>query len=295
MTEEGRVEEKLWTLPGGKVKVQPILRKRGMIDDPSHTMYFLMDDANIKLCAPLDEYGNVICPLTEEERTYFEDRKRSKLPFESGDLSPFNEGKDNYWKRKETKVTLTKSGVTLDLNDPYDYIQFAILRSNKRLIATDAYSRNKKTCLFEIVSEDHQITEEVSKTDQKIEAYRALGRLEGDREGMIDFLTVYGKRPAQTSKSKFLVSEINKIIEGDIKGFLKIIQDEDYETRLLINKAVRIGFILNKSNKYELKGGDKLALTGEVNNLNGAINYLKAPENQDVLLTIKAQLEKANI
>jgi hypothetical protein len=298
MSEEGLDvvdKKKLWELPGGTVKVQPILRRRGMINDPSHTMFFMLEGTDIKLPVPNDRNGQVMCPLTEEERAYFEDSSRSGLPFKRGDLSPFNEGHDNYWKRKETTVRLVKEGFVLDLSKPYDYITYAILRCNKSLIASTTEDMNRKTCLFALVPEDFEITERVSSADKKKTAYRESAKLENDRDAMIDFLTVYGKRPATTAKSKFLISEIDKIIENDLNGFLKIIQDDEYETRLLINKAVRIGAIVKKGDKYELKGGDKLSLVGEINNLNGAINYLKAIENQDVLLTIKAQLDKAKI
>ena len=149
---------------------------------------------------------------------------------------------------------------------------------------------------LKIVDEDEKIKSEVSKGDKLRKAYKISGKLSTDRQAMIDYLTIIGKRPGGNSKIEFLISEIDKQIDSNLNQFLDILEDPDYDTRLLIAKAIQIKAIIKDNNgKYRLPEGDELCKVTERNNLSTVINYLNDLANQDIRLQLEALVEKSKL
>ena len=284
--------ERGFSLPKGKkVTVKPVMRSRGLIKDPNHEAFFLFANSTIEFGAPKDKYMNLICPLTEEEREFFEDKERSGMSFNPGDLSPFKET-NNFWDK--TKFRYGKDEKTLDLGNPRDYIEYKVLIANRDKVAPSYAERgNKKTYRFMIVSEDSVINERRSLSDKKKSAYKLFAKMDEDRQKMLDFLTVYGKRVDPNSKIDFLVTEIDKIVENDLDGFLKVAEDKNLQLKLLIEKAVEYGIINKDGRKYFLNGGDPLAAPGKSSTIENVVEYLEDKSNQDIKLHIQAQVNAA--
>ena len=288
---------KQFTLPKTKVTVTAIKRARGHIKDPNHIGFFLLPGATIEFCPRNVKGTSVIdCPLTAEEIEFFEDKRKSGMAFDIGDLSPYKQEK-NFWRSKASKVKLSDSDLKLDLSNAKDYLTYAILKSNSDKIAPNlgAVSSNPKY-LFAIVDEDEKLIEQVSKGDKLRKAYKLSGKMSSNRQAMVDFLTIIGKRPAKNVKQEFLINEIDKQIEANINNFLDILEDPDYATRLLLAKAIQLKAVIKTmAGKYILPEGDELCKPTERASMPNAIKFLDDPANQDIRLQLEALVEKAQL
>lgn len=269
-----------------KIIVKPIMGMRNqLVNDPNHEAYFLFGNACIDYRLPVDSNNNLINPFSsKDEQAWLE--KQLDL-----DLNIYKQKKDNYWIKH--KVRLGKNPRTLVLSNPKDYIDYLILKANKLWIAPDGESQKKKASYrYALVTEEYETQTVVSKSDKKKKAYKEAGNMEAKgTETMVNFLKTYGKRVDPKSKEPFLIAEIDKIIEEDLDGFLKIVGDSDYELRLLLANAVEIGAINKKGRSYTLPGGDGLCGVGEVPTIENAIVYLKNPMNRDVLDMLRTRVK----
>jgi hypothetical protein len=284
----GEIKEKMNFRPEDiEIYVQPVMRPRNaMISDPEHEAYFLFGNATIDYSLPLDRQGNLVNPFTEPgEQEWLE----AQLDL---DLNIYK-NKDNYWKK--FKVKLGKDKKVLNLGNPKHYIEYLVLKANKMFIAPSGdKAKDRATYRYCLVTKDYESQATASKVNRKIDAYKALGKMEDNPAAMVDFLKVYGKRVDKNSKREFLVAEINRIVEEDTETFIKLWEDrENYEMRLLIARAVDCGAIEKSGRKYSLPGGDPLSFEGTPATILNVIEYLKSPKNQDILVNIEARVNAA--
>lgn len=287
--------KKEFTLPNKKVKLVPNLNwARSIVNDKTHENYFLFGTSTIELSAPKDSFGNIVCPLTEQEREFFEDKYKSGMSFEKGDLSPYKKHKRDrtWWESKESRVKLDKNERILDLSNPKDYLTYKILLSNKDKIAPSAEEvTRKRTYLYAVVELDYESRKNVSESRKLREAYKLLDKL--STEQMRDVILLSGKRVTGREKAEALEEELLKMIEEKPAKFIEFVADPHFETRALIMKAVSKGVLRVQNKRYYTAGGDAMNLAGDVNNLDGAVTYLTAKQNQDLLLAIQAQVDEA--
>ena len=275
---------------GKTVKIVPIKRS-SWITDPEHEAAFLVGTATRNYSAPMDRNGNIVCPLTDEERAYFENAEVSGMSYKPGDLSPYKE-KNNFWRRH--KIRLGKDPKVLKLDQPKDFIDYKLLLANKEEIAPSYEdAKKKRSYKFMIVSEETAVDNRLSKQKKLQEAYMFLGKISENKEEMSSFLRIHGKRVPVDATEKWLQDELGKMIDTALDAFLAIARDVDRKTRLLILDAVEAGILLKDGRKYFLQGGEPLCGPGEVPLMETAVNFLKQKKNQDILLDIKARLENA--
>jgi len=283
------VKAKKFTGEDRTVLVKPIMRARNpLVSDPEHEAFYLFGSSTITYCLPVDNRNNLVKPFMKGE----EGKAEQAWLEEELDLDlNWHKNKDNEWHK--IKVKLGKETVKLNLNNPKDYLLYIILRANTLFIAPDGDSSlKKKTYRYALVSEEYETNKTVSKADKEMEAFMHLGKLKDDKEAMVNFLKVFGKKVAATSKSSFLFTELRKLIEDDIDVFLKIAEDTDaFDMKLLIADAVDAGVVIKNSRKYSLPGGDPLCGEGLVASLDVAVDYLLAPAQQELLLSIKARVK----
>jgi len=267
-----------------RVVIKPIMRVRNpLVSDPDHEAFFLFGSATIDYPLPVDKNNTLINPFTsKEEQAWLE--KELDL-----DLNIYKK-KDNFWHTH--KVRLGKDQRKLDLLNPKDYIDYLVLKANKLYIAPDGESQKKKaTYRYALISEEYETQVVVKSSDKKKAAYKALARLEDKgKDAMLNFLKVYGHRVSPESKLEFLTASIDKIIEEDIDGFLKIADDKQYELKLLVANAVEVGAVIKKGRLYSLPGGDNLCGAAETPVIETVIAYLSQPANSDILLSLKAKV-----
>jgi hypothetical protein len=286
-------EKQEFKLPNKKVTVQIIDKPWGRHRDKSHQMYNLHPMSDFTICVPKNRLGDLVNPLTEVERKYMENTASSGLSFKPGELSVYNDKGKEFWNSKAAKVRLTRNDLVLDLSDPMDYIRYKILLVNTFLIAPSYEDRFKKPSYrFMLVHDEEILSNTISDAEILTEAYTEFGAIKNNPDALKDVLTVLGKKPAKTTKLNFLVAEVAKFLETN-KGrtiFLETIKDPNYKLKLLLRKAVAERLVNVSNNKYYLEGGDPMCLTGKVNNIEGAIEYLDHPSSQDVLLYLKSKI-----
>jgi len=271
-----------------KVKVVPIKRARGMVKDPSHIAYFMMPGITNEFTVPRSRMGSLVTVLSSEEQKELE----KAMGLDEGTLSPHRQ-KNNFWTSKKAVVKLSDKTYQLDLSNPEDYIRYKILLSNRDLVAPDESSKfDKATYIYYITSEEERIDARVSKSKKIKRAYQQALALEESKTKLRDFLIVYGRRPADTLSKDALIAEIDNIIEHDVDGFLATCDDPLFNEKLILLKAVRYGFVKKEGTKFLLPTGDMLCNKGESPTLVTAAKYIASPENQEILLTLTAKIEK---
>ena len=286
-------KKKKFELPNERVSIEIVNRARGPIKDPKHEAYQLFGTATIDVCVPQDGQGNLIDPLTAEEREFFEDRTRSGMPFDAGELSVHNKESENYW--YTVLIKLDKNKRVLDLKNPKDYLDYKVLLANKELVAPSGDAQfDKVTYRFALISSDYTEKTTLSEADIQERAWTKFGEIRNNRSHMSNILKNYGRRPSEESTDDFLRTEITKLIKNDIKRFLEVAEDDLLDDKIFVNKAVRAGAIRIVHGKYVLPGGDALANKGDVANMVNAIAFIQSPENQEIYATIKERVDIAD-
>ena len=233
-------ETKAFSLPNIKVHVKPIIRAGRWLPD-GHSGSFMYDHTILGVQVPIDrQTGRLKNPLTPEEVTFFE--HDAGLDLEKGDLNPYKKG-DNFWEdfriaiRKSDEVVTDKTILmTLDLSHPLQYLQYKVLMTNTApdggMVAPSWQERlSSGTYRIALVHEGQQNQDKVQRADQMKKAYRYLAKIDSSEEAMFDFLTIYflengkSKRPSSDSNKETYYSEIQDVIDTDLNGFVKIVDD----------------------------------------------------------------------
>lgn len=281
-----------------KVIISPIKRAiNPNVQDPEHENYFLFGTGSRDYVLPMDRQGNLINPFSSDEEKQWLEKTLDV------DLN-FYKKTDNFWHR--FKVSLGKSQRTLDLTNPQDYLDYLVLNSNKHLFApvgtkTTDYLQSQR---YALIKTEDVVAENAKRVNLKNEAYKAFGKMEDNKEEMVNFLKIYGQvtvnqdrkktKVTLNTKRELLVELIDEIIEKDINGFLNIIRNKDnYEITLLISNALEVGAITKEQRKYFLPGGDPMCAEGLTPTIDNAVLFLKNPKNQEIKLMLDARVKAA--
>jgi len=278
-------------LENRKVILKPIVKPGGM-NPTGHDGEFMYTGTQIQFVLPYNvRKGRLESILSPEVQEFFEKELDTDLNI--------HKKTDNFWFnfriniRKDDK--LMQNGLVLDLSDPIDNLRYKLLKIQPAVAASwsDRFKRGEYR--FALVDENELDEGRAKIADRKKEAYMFLGKVEGSKKKMVDFLRVYGKHPQKDATLEFLKGEIDKIIEEpkELDQMLKVIKDPDYEMKLFLEDAVDAGAITKKSRKYYLPGGDLInpaepGLKGTVSMLN---KYKK--EADDIFLKLEAQVRNS--
>lgn len=280
-----------FTLPKESVEIRYIKKQTGLITDENHVSYGgLMDGSTITLPANTLRNGNYVNVLTAEEKDYLEEM----LSMSKNGLSVYAKKEENYW--KNIKVTLTKEGLILDLNDPEEYIKYKQLLSYKELIAPNLRSiegdRNKKSYKFVIVRKDDEAKSTLKKVDIMKEAYKQFGKMEDSRETMINYLAVSGMKVSPDTSMDALRVKIGEAIATSAKDFVNTLSDDSYNTRVLLHRSMTKGNIYKKGNFYYTKSGDSIGEPNQPATLENVIAFLDSDLNQEYRILLETKLEE---
>ena len=296
---EAVMEKVKFKLPNKKILVTPIRRKGSWLS-VDHAASFLYQNSYFSITVPRTLRGELVDPLTEEERDYFESSE-GKLALKPGDLSIYKTTKDgkgkeilnNYW--TNFKVKLKNETLELDLSKPMDYLRYKVLLTNSELIApTGAEKLKKGTYKFALVEQGWEDGEKVKTANNKKEAYRALGKMDSSPDKMKDFLSVYytikpgGKSVPLNAKLDFLIAEVEKIIDSDIETFIAIIKDKDYDTKIMVTKALKAKALEREGQSFRTPEGKTIG-----QNLKETIQFLTNPVNSEEVLKMQARIDNS--
>lgn len=282
-----------FTLPKRKVQVVPVKRKGGWLP-ANHEASFLYGNAQFTVvCKQQDRApGNYVDPFTEEERSYFENKELSGLNFNRGDLTIVRPKQGETTYLSGFKLPLSKSPLELDLSNPYDYITYKILLTNTDTIAPSGSEKFKRaTYKYAIQDSDYESVEGYSRTEKLLEAYAKVNEIKDSPTKLRNFLLVYTNpisgsiKPAKNATKEFLISEINKVIEKDVDGFLRVVKDAAFQTKLLIEQGIEIGALVKRGTSYFLPSGDKVGST-----LDETVDYFESKKNSEQRLILESRV-----
>ena len=272
-----------------KVKIVPVFRDGVMITEKDHVGYYRFDDTKIGWVLPLSKSRRTLVPiLTNDEKEFFE--KTLDL-----DLN-FYKKKDNFWHKFRVEIMINddfkKNGVTLDLSDPMDNLKWRLWKTAIFMAPSWEERFDKGEYTMAMVDADYKEVQRSVKSAKNIKAYKHLGKIEGSHTKCYDFLMIYAlqnpkaKHPDSEATTESLVAELQRLIDEDIDSYLAIAEDEHYDTKLLIHRAVAMEAITKKWNtkEYFTPEGKLLGTS-----LDQVVKNLKTePDYQEDYLKIKA-------
>ena len=274
-----------------RILVRFVPKEDSNITNPKHILYGGMAEGAIKyytvpVLASTGTYKNI---LTDDEKAFLE----SYMGLEYNALSVYNKT-NNFW--ANFTVRLTKHDNYLDLSDPNDYIKYKVLLANTDFIADSLRTLNdhpKATYQFVMIKEGESEKREEEKMSVTMKCYKEYGKIEDDNDTLRCIIELIDNRPiAKNTKSEFLKSRINSLIQADPKLFYNIITDEYLNNKVLIKTATEEGVIKRRNNLYYFED-TPLCPDGTESTLSVAAEYIGLGKNQDLKLRIEALLNKA--
>lgn len=278
-------------LKNERILVRFVPKEDSNITNPKHILYGGMAEGAIKyytvpILASTGTYKNI---LTDDEKAFLE----SYMGLEYNALSVYNKT-NNFW--ANFTVRLTKHDNYLDLSDPNDYIKYKVLLANTDFIADSLKTLNdhpKATYQFVMIKEGESEKREEEKMSVTMKCYKEYGKIEDDNNTLRCIIELIDNRPiAKNTKSEFLKSRINSLIQADPKLFYNIITDEYLNNKVLIKTATEEGVIKRRNNLYYFED-TPLCPDGTESTLSVAAEYIGLGKNQDLKLRIEALLNKA--
>ena len=266
-------------LKNKKILVKPIFRNNGNFPKGHDGEFMFTDTVWSTDLRPEPGTNRYKAILTEEERLVFE----KTLNLEPGSMSFYK--KTGFWPK--FRVKLTKEGKTLNLSEPLDYLEYLVLLADRRVAPNWNAKYDSGEYKFALVDEEETIKDNVNKSDINKKAYKYLGKIEDSVEDMTMVIRLASNKIVKSKDVEFLQSEVQKIIDSNIKGFVEVMEDKSFGTKAFINKALDAK-ALDRTVKggYALKGGDEIGRT-----LSETVEFLESNKNQDIFLKLKAQID----
>ena len=278
-------------LKNERILVRFVPKEDSNITNPKHILYGGMAEGAVKYYTVpiLESTGTYKNILTDDEKAFLE----SYMGLEYNALSVYNKT-NNFW--ANFTVRLTKHDNYLDLSDPNDYIKYKVLLANTDFIADSLRTLNdhpKATYQFVMIKEGESEKREEEKMSVTMKCYKEYGKIEDDNDTLRCIIELIDNRPiAKNTKSEFLKSRINSLIQADPKLFYNIITDEYLNNKVLIKTATEEGVIKRRNNLYYFED-TPLCPDGTESTLSVAAEYIGLGKNQDLKLRIEALLNKA--
>lgn len=275
-----------FTLPNKRIRLVPIVRRDSFMNNVDHDGKFMFTGCSHSFVVPMNaRTGRLIDPLTTEERKFLED----ELLIDLNVNSPKCFYREHNILIKKTSLDLASLFLELDLSKPMDYLDYKILLLSP--VIANSWSERFNNWSFEWALQDlgEEHEQAISLAELKMKAYAWFSNNDKSKTKMYDFLRVYGINIGVDSDISFMKKTIVDLIETPkkLRKMIDIINDKDFETRLFIDKAIRIGEITRVgTHKYALLSGDVIG-----NTLSETIKYVKDPLNSVIISSIQDKIE----
>jgi hypothetical protein len=266
------------------------LLKEGKITNPKHVLYGGMAlGAFHTFTVPMLRNGHLVDVLTKAEKAYLEEA----MGLETNALSVHRQV-DNYWSNYQVK--LGKEDTILDLSIPEEYIKYKVLLANTECIAPsfDAVNlKQKETYEYVLLHEEEEAKANKKRVNKNIEAYKILGKIEGDKDKLRTIVEIATSRPQhRTASIDALTDQIDRLIQANANLFLTIAQDPLLDTKVLLKKGIETGAVKVKNDLFYDADGKPLCDAGNAT-FSVAAEWLNKPKNQGTKLAIEAKIKAA--
>tara|TARA_R110000868_G_scaffold16330_5_gene73521 strand:+ start:3922 stop:4815 length:894 start_codon:yes stop_codon:yes gene_type:complete len=277
------------------VSIVPISKIRGSAQTTNHETSTVIAGClkgfNLPILQSTQRYLKLFGPEVQAKLEEDLGLEKNTLTFTSADPSKGVK----YWNRQT--VYLDKSGKKFDLSDPMDYIHFAIMYAQNSVAKTFADIK-KKTGEYEFyfLDEEEKARTENTSIKERAKASAKAFELTESTSKMIKFLKVHtGKAPDKAWGVDKLENAVLNLSTQNPKEFLKTIEDEDYEIKLLIAEAVQTKNLIvegkNYNQGYRLGWSDTKDYIAT--NKNEMVAWLKNPANNKAKLLIESKTREA--
>lgn len=286
-------EQLINCLTNEKVIVRFVPRENAMAgNNPRHAVYGGMADTSTRIyVVPQLRSGQLIDVLTKSEKAFLE----NFMGMEDNALS-VHKTERNFW--KNFKVILHKQDNVLDLSQPMDFIKYKVLKANTNLIAPDLQTLQdypKATYDFVLIKDSENVNAGLTKMDAKKRAYSIYGKIENDKGSMRVIIEALTRRPvADTSSRNELAVQIDKLIDSNVKEFLRVAEDPLLPTKVLIRDGIEAGVIANRDGRLYLRdvNGDMPLCNNGEPTMSVAATYLNEPKHSETKLLIEAKVNQ---
>ena len=282
-------EQLISPLKNERVIVRRLL-KEGKITNPRHVLYGGMAAGAFKwFTVPMLRNGQLVDVLTKDEKAYLEEA----MGLETNALSVHRKV-DNYWSNYQVK--LGKEDTILNLNNPEEFIMYKVLLANVDQIAPSLDAVNlkpKETYEYVILHEEEEAKANKKRVNKNIEAYKILGKIEGDKDKLRTIVEIATARPQhRTVTADILADQVDKLIQANAGLFLSIAQDPLLDTKVLLKKGIEYGAVRVKNDLFYDTDGKPLCDAGNAT-FSVAAEWLNKPKNQAAKLSIEAKIKAA--
>lgn len=286
-------EQLINCLTNERVIVRFVPRENAMAgNNPRHAVYGGMADTSTRTyVVPQLRSGQLVDVLTKAEKAFLE----SYMGMEDNALS-VHRAENNFWKK--FKVILHKQDNVLDLSQPLDYIKFKVLKANVDMIAPDLQTLQdypKATYDYVLIKDSENVNAGLTKMDAKKRAYAIYGKIENDKDTMRVIVESLTRRPvADTTTRDSLAVEIDKLIDSNVKEFLRVAEDTLLPTKVLIRNAIEAGVVSNRDGRLYLRdvNGDMPLCNNGEPTMSVAATYLNEPKHSETKLLIEAKVNQ---
>lgn len=269
----------IFELPQEKVHVRFIKRKMGMAADVADNHVIsggMLEGAYKKFPVPMLRSGSMKNVLTAAEKRFFETNILS-----GQNLGVY--GKDSFW--NDFYVTLEKVGTILDLSVPNDYLKYKVLLGWDSVIAPSLkdFKENPSPAYMFYLEREGEESKITSKTlEIKKKAWKNFDKIEGDRDVLAaTIFLMTGKKVAGNAKVDYLNTEVERIVDNTPEKFNKLVDDAQFESKILVANAERAGLIKIVNRQYETEDGFAITSKGQTK-VEHVVDFLNDPMNSEV-------------
>lgn len=236
-----------------KIKIEPIIRRRAFFPtghDGEHTYTGCHKDYGLPFNIKARSYVNPFKDDKEQEQFEY------LLNKQKGSLNLYDMN-SNFW--GDFSLSLTKDGLTLNLDNPVDALWYRVLLVNPRFANNEEQKSNSK-CDFVLIDERVQNEAKTDIAKREEEAIDLFVGIKKSRQKMYDTLRLLNKKPDKDASIESLKASIQSIIkEPPSKGvtsvvdFIRVMTDPNSTVKLFVLDAIEAGEIVYGNDGYRIK------------------------------------------
>ena len=189
-------------------------------------------------------------------------------------------------------IFLKKEGLLLNKKEALDFIKIRILENTPIVAPSQAQIKNKESeYRFVLIKQKELHKEDIQKIGWKKKAVKLHTKFEDDERILRHILRTFNRSVGSTHRLPFLQNETWKLVEAEPKLFVKAMEDEFLEEKVLVYDLLKENLLTSSNKLFFNMENDPLKLEGDRNDLEGASRYLASGVGQEERLELEAKLK----
>lgn len=224
--------------------------------------------------APTKRNGAYNTGLSDKEQKDLE----KKLDLAAGELGPFSK----FW--RDFAVHITDKQLDLDLDNPMHYLTYKVLMGSERVAASDKDEDRvlKPKAEYAVFDEAESAKRENVRVTARRKAWKVFNSTSTEEQKSI--LKLMGIN-AHHSSQTIVENKLSELVDEKPEDVLEVYNQKDFKMKVFLTDCVRTKALRMKAGQYFF-GDVHLGIDAET-----AIVFLNDPENQEILLALKAKVQ----